>query len=125
MVYQQRHFTQTNQNFVTFNFPQILPRSFENAVFLFSGLSGLTAAVTVDNDNDPCTNGYSLFTNLNYYKDWMNCNMRGPMSTCAVDLPNVRHNLQSRSHVKNTMQNMEICSPTDVDHRNIPNIPIQ
>ena len=57
---------------------------------LLTGLTGLTAAATVDSKNDPCTNGYSFFTNLNYYRSWMKCNMRGPMATCALDLPNVR-----------------------------------
>jgi len=55
-----------------------------------SGLTGITAAATVDSENDPCTNGYSLFSNLNYYKSWIECNMGGPMKTCNSDLPNVR-----------------------------------
>ena len=62
-------------------------------ISLLSGLTGLTAAATVDFKNDPCTNGYSLFTNLNYYKSWL----------------------------EETMRNMETCIPIDGDHRNITN----
>jgi len=47
-----------------------------------SGLIGITAAATVDSDNDSCTNGYSIFSNLSYYKDWILQNMRGCLKTC-------------------------------------------
>jgi hypothetical protein len=60
-------------------------------IFVLSGLTGLTAAATVDSENDPCSNGYSFFTNLNYYKNWIECSMRGLLETCALDLPHVRH----------------------------------
>ena len=59
-------------------------------VFSFSGLIGLTAAVTVDSENDPCTNGYSIFSNLNYYKDWILNNMRGSLKTCTSDELDIR-----------------------------------
>jgi len=55
-----------------------------------SGLIGLTAAATVDSDNDPCTNGYSIFSNLNYYKDWILKNMRGSLKTCTSDETDIR-----------------------------------
>jgi len=47
-----------------------------------SGFSGITAAATVDSADNPCTNGHSIFTNLNYYKGWIEDNMRRDLSTC-------------------------------------------
>ena len=57
-----------------------------------SGLTGLTAGATVSASDEQCSNGFSLFTNLNYYKSWIESNMRGSMATCVADLLDVRIN---------------------------------
>lgn len=57
-----------------------------------SGLTGLTAGATVSASDEQCSNGFSLFTNLNYYKSWIESNMRGSLATCVADLLDVRIN---------------------------------
>eukprot|EP00091_Calanus_sinicus_P003817 TRINITY_DN13994_c0_g1_i2.p1 TRINITY_DN13994_c0_g1~~TRINITY_DN13994_c0_g1_i2.p1 ORF type:complete len:193 (+),score=23.07 TRINITY_DN13994_c0_g1_i2:500-1078(+) len=45
------------------------------------GFTGITSGATAD-EGDPCTNGFSIFTNLNFYKTWIETNMRKDLASC-------------------------------------------
>jgi len=46
------------------------------------GLTGMTAASTVDQKTDICTNGISIFQDLSYYKKWIKKTIRNKLRTC-------------------------------------------
>ena len=54
----------------------------EVQIFPFSGLTGMTAASTVDQKTDICTNGISIFQDLSYYKKWIKKTIRNKLRTC-------------------------------------------
>ena len=78
---------------------------FHNALYrnhelsFISGLTGLTAGATVSDSGQQCSSGFSLFTNLNYYKSWIESKMRGSLATCRADLLDVRKQTNKQTRI--------------------------
>ena len=55
------------------------------------GLTGITAGSTVESKEDVCTNGFSIFVDLNYYHQWIIDNIKEALRDCHQDSIDTRH----------------------------------